>query len=82
MTKLIVAIIVIAVVVGGLAYLLLRGRGTARTAAGRSVPNRSNRTARNTEFHDLDDCIGTWREDPVVDRALREQDRVDGELWR
>ena len=82
MTELIVAIIVIVVVVGGSAYLLLRGRGTVRSAKGTHVPDELSRTVPSTDSHDLDDCIGTWREDPVVDRALREQDRVDGELWR
>lgn len=33
-------------------------------------------------YHDLDDCIGTWQEDPAVDEALAAQDRVDRALWR
>lgn len=31
---------------------------------------------------DLSDIAGTWIEDPEVDAALRDQDRVDPELWR
>jgi plasmid stability protein len=33
-------------------------------------------------FTDLDDCTGTWREDPDFEKALREQDTVDRKLWR
>jgi hypothetical protein len=31
---------------------------------------------------DLSEFAGTWVEDPEVDAALRDQDRVDPELWR
>ncbi len=31
---------------------------------------------------DLSDIAGTWRKDPGFDRALAEQDVIDGELWR
>ena len=31
---------------------------------------------------DLSDVAGTWVEDPEVDAALRDQDRVDPEMWR
>ncbi|MGB2987277.1 MAG: hypothetical protein WBE26_15520 [Phycisphaerae bacterium] len=33
-------------------------------------------------FDDLDDCIGTWQEDPDFDAALKRQDVVDRKLWR
>ncbi len=33
-------------------------------------------------FDDLDDCIGTWREDPQFEAALKRQDTVDRKLWR
>ncbi|MFH0981338.1 MAG: hypothetical protein V2A79_07360 [Planctomycetota bacterium] len=32
-------------------------------------------------FTDLDDCIGTWEDDPAFDAALAGQDRVDRKLW-
>ena len=38
--------------------------------------------ASETVFDDLDDCIGTWREDPDFDAALKRQDLVDRKLWR
>lgn len=31
---------------------------------------------------DLDALAGTWVEDPAVDRALAEQDRIDEALWK
>ena len=34
------------------------------------------------EYHDLDDLIGTWKQDEEFDRAVEEQDRIDRELWR
>ena len=30
---------------------------------------------------DLSDITGTWRDDPVVDQALKEQRQIDSELW-
>jgi plasmid stability protein len=33
-------------------------------------------------YDDLDDLIGTWKEDPDFDRAVAEQDMVDEALWR
>jgi hypothetical protein len=33
-------------------------------------------------FDDLDDCIGTWQDDPDFDAALKRQDMVDRKLWR
>jgi hypothetical protein len=31
---------------------------------------------------DLSDVTGTWRDDPKFDEVVREQRRVDPELWR
>lgn len=31
---------------------------------------------------DLSDVVGTWREDPAIDEALRDQRRIDPDLWR
>ena len=33
-------------------------------------------------FDDLDDCIGTWQDDPDFNAALKRQDVVDRKLWR
>jgi len=35
-----------------------------------------------TRQRDLSDIAGTWREDPEFDRALADQDVIDGKLWR
>ena len=32
--------------------------------------------------HDLDAFFGSWVADPAVDRALRDQRRVDEDLWK
>ena len=38
--------------------------------------------AEPVRHHDLDDLAGTWVNDPVFDRALRDMDRIDPELWK
>ena len=38
--------------------------------------------AQEPVFDDLDDCIGTWQDDPDFDEALKRQDVVDRRLWR
>jgi plasmid stability protein len=34
------------------------------------------------QHRDLSDIAGTWVDDPNFDDALKEQDRIDPELWR
>lgn len=34
------------------------------------------------KYRDLSDIAGTWVEDPQFDALMREQDRIDPELWR
>jgi len=31
---------------------------------------------------DLSGIVGTWREDPEMDKAFEEQRRVDPQVWR
>lgn len=31
---------------------------------------------------DLSEFVGSWIEDPEVDAALKDQDRIDPELWK
>ncbi len=33
-------------------------------------------------YDDLDDLIGTWKQDGEFDRAIEEQDTVDEDAWR
>ena len=33
-------------------------------------------------YTDLDDLVGSWVSDPEFDRAVKEMDRVDPELWK
>ena len=33
-------------------------------------------------YHDLDDLVGTWIEDPAFDEAIRQVHTVDPGLWR
>ena len=33
-------------------------------------------------YHDLDFLPGSWVEDPEFDAAIKQQDRVDVDLWR
>jgi hypothetical protein len=32
--------------------------------------------------HDLDALIGTWRDDPAFDAAIRAFEQVDAEVWK
>lgn len=34
------------------------------------------------EYNDLDELIGTWKEDQAFDQAIAEQDKIDPALWR
>jgi len=34
------------------------------------------------EFHDMDELIGTWVDDPEFDDAIASMDVVDEELWQ
>ena len=38
--------------------------------------------AQPVRHHDLDELSGTWVKDPAFDKALRDMDRIDPELWR
>ena len=34
------------------------------------------------EYHDLDDLAGTWIQDEDFDRAMKDMNRIDEDLWR
>lgn len=34
------------------------------------------------EFHDLDDLVGTWVNDPEFDRAMEVFESIDEEIWK
>lgn len=33
-------------------------------------------------YHDLDFMIGTWREDPEFDAAMKDFEKIDEEMWK
>jgi hypothetical protein len=33
-------------------------------------------------YHDLDHLIGTWQEDPQFDAILKQQRKIDKDLWQ
>ena len=39
-------------------------------------------TGERSRQRDLRDIAGTWKKDPVFERALAAQDTVDSELWQ
>lgn len=39
-------------------------------------------TTEPVRHHDLDGLAGSWVDDPAFDKALRDMDRIDPELWR
>jgi hypothetical protein len=46
---------------------MTQGLGLAAT----SMPRRS-----------LEDVVGTWRKDVALERALKDQDRIDPKMWK
>jgi len=34
------------------------------------------------KFTDLDHLIGTWEEDPEFDRAMKDFERIDEDMWK
>lgn len=32
-------------------------------------------------YHDLDPLVGSWKDDPPCDEALRMQDQIDPKVW-
>jgi len=34
------------------------------------------------EFHDLDDLVGTWVNDPEFDRAMEVFESIDEDIWK
>ena len=39
-------------------------------------------TEEEITYHDLDDLAGSWVKDPAFDKAIRDMDRIDPELWK
>ena len=37
--------------------------------------------AEQVRFHDLDAFFGSWVADPAADKALKDQRRIDPDLW-
>jgi hypothetical protein len=53
-----------------------------RLAAWLAEHRRRRQPAPAADHHDLDSLIGTWREDPGFDAAIRAFEQVDVELWK
>ena len=34
------------------------------------------------EYHDLDDLVGSWKEDPEFDAALAKFEKIDDDDWK
>lgn len=53
-----------------------------RLAAWLAEHRRSRQPATAVEHLDLDSLIGTWRDDPGFDAAIRAFEQVDAEVWK
>ncbi len=53
-----------------------------RLAAWLAEHRRSRQPSTTAEHHDLDSLIGTLREDPAFDAAIRALEQVDAEVWK
>ena len=54
----------------------------ARLAAWLAAYRNRRTSDGNGTHHDLDTLIGSWREDPAFDAAVRAFDQVDTEVWK
>ena len=54
----------------------------ARLAAWLAAYRNRRTSDGNGTHHDLDTLIGSWREDPAFDAAIRAFDQVDTEVWK
>jgi hypothetical protein len=39
-------------------------------------------TAAGRQRRNLDDIVGTWKEDKAFDEAIADQDQIDEDLWK
>ena len=53
-----------------------------RLAAWLAEHRRSRLTSTTAEHHELDSLIGTWRDDPAFDAAIRAFEQVDPKVWK
>jgi Antitoxin FitA-like, ribbon-helix-helix len=51
-------------------------------AAVEALSEGSGMTGRPRKRRDLGDIAGTWKAEKAVESALKDQDRVDEDLWR
>ena len=59
-----------------------RRRGTSLNQAAIDALRRGlGITEDRVEYDDLDDLIGTWKDDGAFDRAIADQDTTDPDLW-
>ena len=60
-----------------------RRRGTSLNEAAIDALKRGlGITEDAVEYDDLDDLIGTWKDDEAFDQALADQDPIDVDIWR
>ena len=60
-----------------------RRRGTSLNEAAIDALKRGlGITEDAVEYDDLDDLIGTWKDDEAFDQALADQDTIDVDIWR
>ncbi len=60
-----------------------RRRGTSLNEAAIDALKRGlGITEDAVEYDDLDDLIGTWKNDEAFDQALADQDTIDLDIWR
>ncbi len=62
---------------------LARGRGLSLNQAAIDAIGRGlGVSAQASQYHDLDDLIGTWKQEEAFDQAIEEQDEVELDQWR
>ena len=60
-----------------------RRRGTSLNEAAIDALKRGlGITEDAVEYDDLDDLVGTWKNDEAFDQALADQDTIDLDIWR
>ncbi len=60
-----------------------RRRGTSLNEAAIDALKRGLGITEDTvEYDDLDDLVGTWKNDEAFDQALADQDAIELDIWR
>lgn len=59
-----------------------RRQGRSLNAVALEALRTGSGVAATARYHDLDSFFGSWVADPAADQALRDQHKIDPDLWK